>query len=98
MTQLPRLLELASGYTPCLTRTRAASGGHWIPELGLFLAVEEILNLMGLPLSVAKTARAAGLTHVQIAHMAGNAIPTNILMILLARLLTIIGLQGSGRA
>ena len=86
------------GHVPCLTRTRAAGGGHWITELGRFLTVEEILNLMGLPVSVARMARLAGLTDVQIAQMAGNAIPTNILMILLARLLTIMGLQGSGRA
>lgn len=86
------------GHVPCLTRTRAASGGHWITELGRFLAVEEILNLMGLPVSVATTARAAGLTDVQIAQMAGNAIPTNVLMTLLARILTMLGLQGSRRA
>ena len=53
---------------------------------------------MGLPLPVAKTARAAGLTNVQIAQMAGNVIPTNILMTLLARILTMLGLQGSGQA
>ena len=86
------------GHVPCLTRTRAAGGGHWITELGRFLTVEEILNLMGLPVSVARTARLAGLTDVQIAQMAGNAIPTNILMILLARILTMMGLQGSGQA
>ena len=86
------------GRVPCLTRTRAASGGHWITEFGRFLTVEEILNLMGLPVSVAKTARAAGLTHVQTAQMAGNAIPSNILMTRLARILTMLGLQGSGQA
>ena len=39
-------------------------------------------------------ARQRGLTDVQIAQMAGNAIPTNVLMLLLARILTKLGLEG----
>ena len=83
------------GRVPCLTRTRAASGGHWITEFGRFLAVDEISSLIGVPVSVAKTARAAGLTNVQ---MAGNALPSSILMTLRARIRTMLGLQGSGQA
>ena len=37
------------GIVPCITRTRAANGGHWVTQLGRFLTVEEMLNLQGLP-------------------------------------------------
>ena len=82
------------GRLPCLTRTRAACGGHWVTGMGRFLTVEEMLNLMGLPVSFREKGRQAGLSDVQIAQMAGDAIPTNMLMILLARILTKLGLQG----
>ena len=82
------------GIVPCITRTRAANGGHWVTQLGRFLTVEEMLNLQGLPVPFREKARQTGLTDVQIAQMAGNAIPTNVLMLLLARILTKLGLQG----
>ena len=86
------------GIVPCITQARVASGGRWVTQVGRFLTVEEILDLMGLPVSVVRTARLAGLTDVQIAQMAGNAIPTNVFMILRARIRTMMGLQGSGQA
>ena len=82
------------GIVPCITRTRAANGGHWVTQLGRFLTVEEMLNLQGLPVPFREKARQMGLTDVQIAQMAGNAIPTNVLMLLLARILTKLGLEG----
>ena len=82
------------GIVPCITRTRAANGGHWVTQLGRFLTVEEMLNLQGLPVPFREKARRRGLTDVQIAQMAGNAIPTNVLMLLLARILTKLGLEG----
>ena len=82
------------GIVPCITRTRAANGGHWVTQLGRFLTVEEMLNLQGLPVPFREKARQRGLTDVQTAQMAGNAIPTNALMLLLARILTKLGLEG----
>ena len=82
------------GHVPCITRNRARNGGHRVTQIGRFLTVEEMLNLQGLPVSFREKARQAGLTDPQIAHMAGNAIPTNVLMLLLARILTKLGLQG----
>ena len=82
------------GIVPCITRRRAAAGGHWVTQLGRFLTVEEMLNLQGLPVPFREKARQRGLTDVQIAQMAGNAIPTNVLMLLLARVLTKLGLEG----
>ena len=70
------------GIVPCITRTRAAAGGHWVTQLGRFLTVEEMSNLEGLPVPFREKARQRGLTDVQIAQMAGNAIPTNVLMLL----------------
>ena len=52
------------------------------------------MNLQGLPVPFREKARQSGLRDVQIAQMAGNAIPTNVLMLLLARILTELGLQG----
>ena len=84
---------------PCLTRTRAACGGYFLTreDLRRFHCVEEMLNLQGLPVTFRAQACRAGITDRQLAQMVGNAIPTNILMILLARMLTVVDLQGSQR-
>ena len=78
---------------PCLTRTRAASGGFFLPhrDFRLFLCVEEMLNLQGLPLSHRAAARRVGISDRQFGQMVGNAIATNTLKPILGRVLTLIG-------
>ena len=81
---------------PCLTRTRAGCGGYFLTHKDFcrFLSVEEMLNLQGLPATFRDVARDQRITDRQLAMMVGNAIPTNVLMLLLARMLTMVGLQG----
>ena len=84
---------------PCLTRTRAGCGGFFLTprDFRRFLCVEEMLNLQGLPVTFRGLARDQRITDRQLAMMVGNAIPTNVLMLLLARMLTMVGLQGETR-
>ena len=84
---------------PCLTRTRAGCGGFFLThrDFRRFLCVEEMLNLQGVPVTFRRLARGQRITDRQLAMMVGNAIPTNVLMLLLARMLTMVGLQGETR-
>ena len=76
---------------PCLTRSRAGSGGFYISCLSRCLTVEEMLNLQGLPVSYLERARACRVTDRQLALMVGNAIPTIMLQVLLCRIITKLG-------
>ena len=60
---------------PCLAWIGAACGGHWAIGLGRIRTVAEMLNLMGLPVSVREKGRRAGLSEVQAAQMVGIAAP-----------------------
>ena len=84
---------------PCLTRTRASWCGFFLThrDFRRFLCVEEMLNLHGLPVTFRGLARDQRITDRQLAMMVGNAIPTNAIMLLLARVLTMVWLQGETR-
>ena len=96
---MPFALDVFSGFTPhymldkvpCLTRTRAGSGGYYISCLSRCLTVEEMLNLQGLPVSYLERARECRVTDRQLALMVGNAIPTIMLQVLLCRIITKLG-------
>ena len=75
----------------CLTRTRCGDGGYYITSVNRLLTVEEMLNLQGLPISYRAAARRGGISDRQLGEMVGNAVPTNILKVILARMLTMIG-------
>ncbi len=98
---MPYALDIFSGRTahfmldrvPCLTRSRTGCGGFYISCLRRCLTVEEMLNLQGLPVSYVERAHALGITDRQLAQMVGNAIPTNVLQVLLCRIITKLGLH-----
>ena len=74
-----------------LTRTRCGEGGYYITSVNRLLTVEEMLGLQGLPTSHRAAARRAGISDGSFGQMVGNAIPTNTVKPILARILTWIG-------
>jgi site-specific DNA-cytosine methylase len=80
------------GKVPCLTRTRAGSGGYWITTANGLLTTREMLRLQGLPETFEQTAAAAGVTDRQLRQMIGNAMSVNVLVVVLSRLLPAVGL------
>ncbi len=77
------------GCCPCLTRTRAGSGGHWITKKQRLLQVSEMLRLQGFPPDVKRD----HITDRQLAQMIGNSMSVNVLERLLARLLVSVNLM-----
>ncbi len=99
---LPYAVDVHSGrgvphrmlnQVPCITRTRGGSGGYYITNMHRGLTVEEMLNLQGLPTHFAKDARMLKITDRHLGLMVGNAMATNVLKLLLSRLLTKLGLH-----
>jgi len=75
----------------CITRKRAGVGGSFVTSVNRLLTVEEMLSLQGLPTSHRAAARRAGISDGSFGQMVGNAIPTNTVKPILARILTWIG-------
>ncbi len=87
---------LAGILISCLTRFLASRGrgaGYYLTCQQRLLTVEEMLNLQGSPVKYAALARECGVTDRQMGQMAGNAIPTNILRLLIVRILHALGIQ-----
>ena len=81
------------GKVPCLTRTRAGSGGYWITGVNGLLTTREMLRLQGLPECLIKIAKTAGVSERQLCQMIGNAMSVNVLVVILSRLLPALGLS-----
>jgi len=80
------------GLIPCLTRTRAASGGNWITGIDRLLTTREMLRLQGLPDRFTELAETANVSDRQLRQMIGNAMSVNVLVTILSRLLPAVGL------
>ena len=76
---------------PCITRKRGGEGGSFITSVHRLLTIEEMLRLQGLPTSHRAAAHRVGISDRTLAQMVGNAIPTNVIKPVLARILTWIG-------
>ena len=74
--------------SPCLTKTRAEQGGHWISLRGRQFTDMEMRRLMGFPKALR---RPSGLTDREWYGLLGNAIPVPVLQRVLARLLPFSG-------
>ena len=57
---------------PCLTRTRAGSGGYCITKVNGLLTTREMLRLQGLPECLIKIAETAGISERQLCQMIGK--------------------------
>jgi DNA (cytosine-5)-methyltransferase 1 len=80
------------GLIPCLTRTRAGSGGYWITGIDRLLTTREMLRLQGLPDHFTELAERANVSDRQLRQMIGNAMSVNVLVTILSRLLPAVGL------
>ena len=80
-----------AGKVPCLTRTRAGSGGYWVTSVAGLLTTREMLRLQGLPERLIDTARTVGVTDRQLRQMIGNAMSVNLLVVVLNTLLRAVG-------
>ena len=78
---------------PCLTRTRARSGGYWITRVNGLLTTREMLRLQGLPECLTTIAETAGISERQLCQMIGNAMSVNVFVTILSRLLPALGLS-----
>ena len=72
-------------------RKRGGEGGSFITSVNRLLTVEEMLSLQGLPPSHRAAAHRVGIPDWILGEMAANAIPTNVLKPVMARILTWIG-------
>ncbi len=75
----------------CITRHRGGEGGSFITSVHRLLTIEEMLRLQGLPTSHRAAAHRVGISDRTLGQMVGNAIPTNVIKPVLARILTWIG-------
>jgi DNA-cytosine methyltransferase len=80
------------GKSPCLTRSRAGAGGHWITTSKRLMTLPEMLRLQGVSPKVNRT----GISDRQMGCMIGNAMSVNVLERLLVRLLPAVGLVSPG--
>lgn len=78
--------------SPCLTRARAQSGGHFVTALRRMMTVQEIGRLQGCPTSVTNALRGSHVTDDGIGAAFGDAMSINVLMRVLPRALYAAGL------
>ena len=81
-----------TGMVPCLTRTRAGSGGYWVTGVNRLLTTHEMLRLQGLPQQFVEYATSANVSDRQLRQMIGNWMSVNVLVAILSRLLLVVGL------
>ena len=99
-SQTPLVMDIDStkvhpmfNMSPCLTRSRSASGGHWLTQRGRRLTVRERERLMGLHIKpwwggrAVKLKRPRGVTDHAWGAMIGNAIAVPCLQRVLAPLM-----------
>lgn len=92
-TRRASLRKPVIGLVPCLTRTRAGSGGYWIAGVNRLLTTREMLRLQGLPDQFIEHASTARVTDRQLRQMIGNAMSVNVLVTIMSRLLPAVGLD-----
>lgn len=78
------------GVSPCLTRTRASSGGHWLTWKQRKMTAAEILALQGVSL---ERIPPGVLSERQLCAIAGNAVPVPLLRRVMQALFSAAGLQ-----
>ena len=75
--------------SPCLTRSRAGTGGHWLTWKQRFMHTEEILRLMGVDMA---SIPQGVVSDRALRLMAGNAVSVDLLSLVLGSLLDAAGL------
>ena len=87
------------GVFPCITASRGQGCDYWCSLRGRAVNVEELLELQGVDNDLQNRISSWQEDHVRVTHrqmgkMVGNAIPVNIMKLLLANALTAAGLIG----
>ena len=77
------------GRSPCLTRQRAAEGGHWLVHRGRMMTTREVFMLQGLKPD--RWRLPAGVTEAHLRGCAGNAMSGNVIKAVLTSVLAALG-------
>ena len=95
--QEPYLLDIFAStarymhnLSPCITRQRGGSMGHWVTCRQGLMTVKELLRLQGLPPGFAKLAKQLKISDRQMGMMVGNAMFVNVLVYLLHELMLVL--------
>lgn len=83
-----------AGCSPCITRSRGRSNGHYLFALSRFMSCEEIGRLQGFPIKTIKALQLAA-PDADLGGAFGDAMSLNILLRLLPRVLYAAGLVRS---
>ena len=93
----PYVVDIDSGkrsgaamVSPCLTRTRCRTGGHWLVHRRRMMTLSEIEALQGFPQGYLRLP--AGITESQFAAMIGNAFTVSVIGRVALRLLRSVGI------
>ena len=85
--------EVSVGRIPCVTRSRARSGGFWLLERGRMMGVPELLRAQGF--DDARVFERGALSPEEVAPMVGNAFTESVIARLLCKGLPLAGLSGA---
>ena len=80
------------GCSPCITKTRGGTGGHYLAKLGRFMNVYEIGGLQGIPKSWVDDMLEACPEESVVGKAFGDAMSMNVLMRIMPRALYAVGL------
>ena len=81
--------HVAYGHSPCLTRARAANGGHWLFSHMRMMRLHEMLRLQGVPLG--RLVMPSGVSDRDFGQMIGNAFDANVMARLFCRIFYALG-------
>jgi DNA (cytosine-5)-methyltransferase 1 len=84
--------HLALGYSPCLTRSRCGSGGHWLFNRNREMTTREMMRLQGMRAGRFRLPVKRGGSERKLRLMIGNAFSVNVVVRILSRLLPAAGL------
>ena len=91
----PGFASAMLGCSPCLTKTRGGSGGHYLAKLGRYMNIYEIGGLQGIPKSWIDDMLEACPDEGVVGRAFGDAMSMNVLMRVLPRALWAVGLIDS---
>ncbi len=80
------------GYSPCITASRGAAGGHWISSRGRRFTVNEMVKLMGVDPARVHDATENESARVM-GQILGNAVPATLIRKVYEKLLPAIGIR-----
>ena len=81
-------------YSPCITASRGAGGGHWLMNRGRRQNLREMIRLMGVKVArVQDVLDEETISQRKLGHCIGNAVPVTLISRIYERLLPAIGFK-----